>query len=90
MPPIIPEPARRTSASNSSKRVGAGCEDVLLMRLSGSPPQGGQIDELYGRVRGLEKNLYADGIQGGIRGQRNQGLRSSTVNRSSAVNLLLA
>jgi len=23
------------SASNSSKRVGAGCEDVLLMRLSG-------------------------------------------------------
>src|SRR5260221_11844000 len=24
-----------TFASNSSKRVGAGCEDVLLMRLSG-------------------------------------------------------
>jgi hypothetical protein len=23
------------TASNSSKRVGAGCEDVLLMRLSG-------------------------------------------------------
>src|SRR5262249_1301121 len=26
--------ALATSASNSSKRVGAGCEDVLLMRLS--------------------------------------------------------
>src|SRR5207245_11717591 len=34
----VSRPARRMPASNSFMRVGAGCEDVLLMRLSGSDP----------------------------------------------------